>query len=74
MIVSDNMQKINSEIKSLYSNVFFNSQLALKLREFKAYIESFSDGLTFTSFENDSFIDSQENYKKRIGKISRGKK
>lgn len=73
MIVSDNMHKINSEIKSLYSNDFFNSQLAFKLREFKAYIESFSEGLPFTSFENDTFINSRENYKKRIGKIARSK-
>lgn len=67
-------KEINNSIKELYNNDFFNDQLSLKLREFKAYVESFSNGIPFTSFANDLFINSQENYKKDIWQVANPKK
>ena len=68
------MGRESMKINELRNNEYFNEQLFFKLREFKKYIESYSDGLPFTSFQEDGFIDAQENYKKEIWKSAKSKK
>lgn len=66
IVHSSAMKQADVNLKKIIESESFNDNLSLKLREFESYVTSFSDELSFTSFRNDFFIDSQENYKKRI--------
>lgn len=57
----------------LFNNEYFKDQLFLKLREFKKFIEFYSDGKTFTSFKNNEVIEAWENYKKVIWDTAKSK-